>query len=31
VRTQSGGVYAGHDGNAYQHTANGWSKWNNGS
>jgi hypothetical protein len=30
VRTQSGDVYAGHDGNAYQHTSNGWSKWSNG-
>lgn len=30
VRTQTGDVYAGHDGNVYQHTDNGWSKWNNG-
>src|SRR4051812_48230397 len=30
VKTQSGDVYAGHDGNAYQHTSNGWSKWSNG-
>jgi len=30
MKTQSGDVYAGHDGNAYQHTSNGWSKWNNG-
>jgi hypothetical protein len=30
VKTQNGDVYAGHDGNAYQHTADGWSKWNNG-
>jgi hypothetical protein len=30
VKTQSGDVYAGHDGNAYQHTSDGWSKWNNG-
>jgi hypothetical protein len=30
VNTQNGEVYAGHDGNAYQHTSNGWSKWNNG-
>ncbi|MFL5285271.1 MAG: hypothetical protein ACJ8AW_30910, partial [Rhodopila sp.] len=30
VKTQSGDVYAGHDGNAYQHSANGWSKWSNG-
>jgi hypothetical protein len=30
VKTQNGDVYAGHDGNAYQHTSNGWSKWDNG-
>ncbi|HEY1413845.1 MAG TPA: hypothetical protein VGF36_16995, partial [Rhodopila sp.] len=30
VKTQNGDVYAGHDGNAYQHTADGWSKWGNG-
>jgi hypothetical protein len=30
VKTQNGDVYAGHDGNAYQHTSDGWSKWNNG-
>ncbi|HEY4043951.1 MAG TPA: hypothetical protein VGM32_19180 [Rhodopila sp.] len=30
VKTQNGDVYAGHDGNAYQHTSSGWSKWNNG-
>jgi hypothetical protein len=30
VKTQSGDVYAGHDGNAYQHTDDGWSKWENG-
>jgi hypothetical protein len=30
VKTQSGDVYAGHDGNAYQHSSDGWSKWNNG-
>jgi hypothetical protein len=30
VKTQNGDVYAGHDGNAYQHSADGWSKWNNG-
>jgi hypothetical protein len=30
VKTQNGDVYAGHDGNAYQHTSNGWSQWNNG-
>ncbi len=31
VRTPSGDVYAGRDGNVYQHTSNGWSKWDNGS
>jgi hypothetical protein len=31
VRTPSGDVYAGRDGNVYQHTDNGWSKWNNGN
>ena len=30
VKTQNGDVYAGHDGNAYQHTSNGWSQWSNG-
>jgi hypothetical protein len=30
VKTQNGDVYAGHDGNAYKHTSDGWSKWNNG-
>jgi hypothetical protein len=30
VKTQNGDVYAGHDGNAYQHSSDGWSKWNNG-
>ena len=30
VKTQNGDVYAGHDGNAYQHTSDGWSKWNDG-
>jgi hypothetical protein len=30
VKTQNGDVYAGHDGNAYQHTSDGWSKWGNG-
>jgi len=30
VRTQNGDVYAGRDGNAYQHTSDGWSKWSNG-
>ncbi len=31
VKTPSGDVYAGRDGNVYQHSTNGWSKWNNGS
>jgi hypothetical protein len=30
VKTQNGDVYAGHDGNAYQHTSDGWSQWNKG-
>jgi hypothetical protein len=30
VKTQNGDVYAGHDGNAYQHSSDGWSKWSNG-
>ncbi|HJS85891.1 MAG TPA: hypothetical protein VJ779_10565 [Acetobacteraceae bacterium] len=30
VRTANGDVYAGRDGNAYQHTSSGWSKWENG-
>ncbi|WP_158932334.1 hypothetical protein [Acidisphaera sp. S103] len=30
VKTQNGDVYAGHDGNAYKHTSDGWSKWDNG-
>ncbi len=30
VRTANGDVYAGRDGNAYQHTSSGWSKWGNG-
>jgi hypothetical protein len=30
VKTSNGDVYAGHDGNVYQHTDNGWSKWGNG-
>lgn len=30
VKTQSGDVYAGHDGNVYQHSSDGWSKWNDG-
>jgi hypothetical protein len=31
VRGAGGNVYAGHDGNAYRHTDDGWSKWSNGS
>ncbi|HTI00997.1 MAG TPA: hypothetical protein VL752_08630 [Acidisoma sp.] len=31
VKTSSGNVYAGADGNAYKHTSSGWSKWDNGS
>ena len=31
MKTQNGDVYAGRDGNAYQHTSDGWSKWNNGA
>ncbi len=31
VKTQNGDVYAGHDGNVYQHSDNGWSKYDNGS
>jgi hypothetical protein len=27
VKTQNGDVYAGHDGNVYQHGSDGWSKW----
>jgi len=30
AKTQSGDVYAGHDGNVYQHSSSGWSKWQNG-
>jgi hypothetical protein len=30
VKTSNGDVYAGRDGNVYQHTDSGWSKWNNG-
>lgn len=30
VKTSNGDVYAGRDGNVYQKTDNGWSKWNNG-
>jgi hypothetical protein len=31
VKTKNGDVYAGHDGNVYQKTDNGWSKYDNGS
>ena len=31
VKTQGGDVYAGHDGNVYKHTDDGWSKYDNGS
>jgi hypothetical protein len=30
VKTQNGDVYAGHDGNVYQHSSSGWSKYDNG-
>ncbi len=30
VKTQSGDVYAGRDGNVYKHGSDGWSTWNNG-
>lgn len=30
VKTQNGDVYAGRDGNVYQHGSDGWSKWSNG-
>ena len=30
VKTANGDVYAGRDGNVYQHSSSGWSKWNNG-
>ncbi|MDR3535889.1 MAG: hypothetical protein P4L71_05260 [Acetobacteraceae bacterium] len=30
VKTQNGDVYAGRDGNVYQHGSDGWSKYNNG-
>jgi hypothetical protein len=29
VKTANGDVYAGHNGNVYQKTDNGWSKWSN--
>jgi hypothetical protein len=31
VKAPNGDVYAGHDGNVYQHSDSGWSKWDNGS
>lgn len=31
VKTPTGNVYAGADGNAYKHTSSGWSSYNNGS
>jgi hypothetical protein len=31
VRGPGGDVYAGRDGNVYQHSSSGWSKWNSGS
>jgi len=31
VKTSSGNMYAGHDGNVYKNTGNGWEKYNNGS
>ena len=31
VRTSNGDVYAGANGNVYQHSASGWSKYNNGA
>src|SRR5213080_551158 len=30
-KTASGNMYAGHDGNVYKNTGNGWQKYNNGS
>lgn len=30
VKTQNGDVYAGRDGNVYQHSSDGWSKYNDG-
>jgi hypothetical protein len=30
LKAPNGDVYAGHDGNVYQHTDSGWSKWGNG-
>jgi hypothetical protein len=30
-KTASGNMYAGHDGNVYKNTGNGWEKYNNGS
>lgn len=31
VQTKNGNVYAGKDGNVYQHSSSGWSKYDNGS
>ena len=31
VKTANGDVYAGHNGNVYQHDSSGWSQYNNGS
>jgi hypothetical protein len=31
VKTSSGNMYAGHDGNVYKNTGNGWQKYDNGS
>src|SRR6266498_1362898 len=31
AKTASGNMYAGHDGNAYKNTGNGWQKYDNGS
>src|ERR1700757_2588030 len=31
VKTSSGNMYAGHDGNVYKNTGNGWEKYDNGS
>ena len=30
-KTASGNMYAGHDGNVYKNTGNGWQKYDNGS
>src|SRR5439155_4090212 len=31
AKTSSGNMYAGHDGNVYKNTGNGWQKYDNGS